>query len=269
MDVLDQQWLTVIGLATLGVLGLLIGSFLNVVVWRVPRGESIVSPPSACPACGHAIRAQDNVPVLGWLKLRGRCRDCRAPISPRYPLVEAGTSLLFVLTGLRIGWDPALPAYCYLAAVGVALALIDLDTHRLPDVIVLPSIGVVAVLLTVAAWVGGDWDALLRAGIGGVALFTLYFVLMVVYPPGMGFGDVKLAALVGLATAWIGWGALILGLFAGFLLGGLFGIGVLLVRRSGRGTGIPFGPWMILGAVVGIVVGEQIWTAYLTFIGQF
>lgn len=245
------------------VLGLAVGSFLNVVVWRVPRGESVVSPPSACPRCGRRIRPWDNVPVLSWLVLRGRCRDCSEPISVRYPLVEAGTALVFVLVALRFGVSAAVPAYLYLGAIAVALALIDLDTHRLPNAIVLPSYPVLAALLTLASWGEGDWDALLRALIGGVVLYGLYFLMLLVYPAGMGFGDVKLAGLLGAALAWIGWGSLVVGGFAAFLLGGLFSVGLLVSRRAGRKTGIPFGPWMLLGAAVGVAVGEQLWAAYL------
>src|SRR5690554_4155885 len=179
--------------ALFGVLGLLIGSFLNVVVHRVPLGRSLVRPGSACPACGAAVRPRDNIPVLSWLVLRGRCRDCRAPISARYPLVEAGTALAFagVFALTVLGDRPwALPAFAYLAAVSIALTLIDLDVRRLPDAIVLPSYPVMAALLTLASWQGGDWPALLRAAIGGVALFVFYFVVMIVKPGGMGFGDV-------------------------------------------------------------------------------
>ena len=244
------------------VLGLLIGSFLNVVVWRVPRGESVSHPPSACPSCGHAIRARDNVPVLSWLLLRGRCRDCRAPISARYPAVEALTAVLFGLVAWHLpAW--AVPAFAYLAAIGVALALIDLDTHRLPNAIVLPSYPVLAVLLTVASWGEGDWPALLRALIGGVALWAAYLALILAYPAGMGFGDVKLAGLLGGALAWLGWGAFAIGSFSAFLLGGVYSVGLVIAGRAGRKTGIPFGPWMILGAAVGIAVGEPLWDAYL------
>jgi leader peptidase (prepilin peptidase)/N-methyltransferase len=249
--------------ALCGLVGLLIGSFLNVVIWRVPRGESIVSPPSACPRCGTPIRPRDNVPVLSWLLLRGRCRSCRAPISARYPLVELGTGILFALVAWEFGYSLATPAYLYLAAISVALALIDLDVHRLPDAIVLPSYVVVPVLLTVASWGADDWPALLRAGIGGAALFTFYLVARVVYPPGMGLGDVKLAGLLGMYMAWVGWGALAIGSFGAFLLGGVFSIGLILARRAGRKSGVPFGPWMILGAALGIAVGEPLWNAYL------
>ncbi len=251
---------------TAAVLGALIGSFLNVVVWRVPRGESVVSPPSACPRCGHEIRARDNVPVVSWLLLRGRCRDCAAPISPRYPVVEATTAVLFALVALRIGWAPELPAYLYLAAIGLALALIDLDTHRLPDPIVLPAYPVLAVALGAASWVTGDWGALLRAAIGGAALWAVYFLLMIVKQGGMGFGDVKLAGVLGAGMAWLGWGALVVGGFAAFLLGGLYGIALIVAGRGGRSTRVPFGPWMVLGTAIGIAVGQQLWTGYLDLV---
>jgi leader peptidase (prepilin peptidase)/N-methyltransferase len=247
-------------------LGLAIGSFLNVVVWRVPRGESVVHPGSACPRCGHEIRSRDNVPVLSWLLLRGRCRDCAEPISARYPLVEAGTGLLFGLVGWWVGPDWVLPAYLYLAAISVALALIDLDTQRLPDVIVLPSYPVALVLLTLASWAPGgtaDWGALLRAVIGGAAMFAVYLLIVLIYPRGMGLGDVKLAGVLGMYLAWAGWGTLVVGWFAAFLLGGVFGIALMLGQKAGRRTAIPFGPWMLLGAALSLVVGETVVGWYL------
>jgi leader peptidase (prepilin peptidase)/N-methyltransferase len=258
----------VLGLLVAGaaVIGLVIGSFLNVVVWRVPRGESIVSPPSACPRCGHAIRRRDNVPIVSWLVLQGRCRDCGEPISRRYPLVEAATGAAFGLTAWHFGASWALPAYLFLAAISVALALIDIDTKRLPNALVLPSYPVAVMLLALASWNPGgasDWQAWVRALIGGAALYAVYFLLMFVYPAGMGFGDVKLAGVLGLFLGWVGWGALVVGWFAAFLLGGLFSIGLLASRRANRKTGIPFGPWLLLGAVVGIAVGQPIADWYL------
>lgn len=248
------------------VVGLAVGSFLNVVVWRVPRGESVSHPPSACPRCGHVIRPRDNVPVVSWLLLRGRCRDCASPISVRYPLVEAGTAVLFGLTAWFAGPTWVLPALLYLAAISVALALIDIDTKRLPNAIVLPAYPVALALLALASWNPGgasDWPALVRALIGAGALYAVYFVAVVVYPAGMGFGDVKLAGVLGLYLGWFGWGALFVGWFAAFLLGGLFSVGLLLTGRAGRKSGIPFGPWMLLGAAVGIVVGEPLAAWYL------
>ena len=251
-----------------GLFGLLIGSFLNVVVYRVPAGASLVSPPSACPHCSTPISPRDNVPVLSWLLLRGRCRTCAEPISVRYPLVELGTGVLFGLTAWRFPVDDVasavvLVAYLYLASIAVALALIDLDVHRLPDAIVLPSIVVAAALLTVAAALGGDWADLGRAAAGGAVLFAAYFLMLVAYPAGMGFGDVKLAAVLGLYLGWLGWGVLAVGAMAAFLLGGVFALVLVVTGRARRGTGIPFGPWMLGGALVGIAVGRQVWDAYL------
>ncbi|TFW00124.1 prepilin peptidase [Leifsonia flava] len=263
--------LTVPFIVIAGVLGLVIGSFLNVVIWRVPRGESIVHPPSACPRCGTPISARDNIPVVSWLILRGRCRHCSEPISPRYPLVEAGTALAFVAVAVGAAFGlyswVVVPASLYLAAISIALGLIDIDTHLLPNRIVLPSYLVVAALLVVAAVITGEWDALLRVAIGCAALFLFYFVLLLIYPAGMGFGDVKLAGVLGLALGWMGWPALIVGGFAAFLLGGIFSIALLATRKAGRKSGIPFGPWMLLGAWVGIFFGDAIATGYLSLVG--
>ena len=247
--------------------GLLIGSFLNVVVWRVPRGESVVSPPSACPVCEMPIRPRDNVPVAGWLLLKGRCRGCEVKISARYPIVEASTAMLFAVMALRFGYDPALPAYLYLAAVGLALALIDLDCKRLPDALTLPSYPVAAVLLGVAALAGSDSGEWTRALLGGVAMYAVYFTLCFAYPAGMGFGDVKLAGVLGLYTGWLGWGAWAVGLFSGFFLGGVFGIALIALKKGGRKTAVPFGPFMLAGVLLAVLVGQDLADAYLNATG--
>lgn len=243
--------------------GLAVGSFLNVVVWRVPRGESVVSPASACPACSAPIRPRDNVPVVGWLLLKGRCRDCAASISPRYPVVEALTGGLFAVLALRFGLDPVLPAYLYLGAVGLALALIDLDVHRLPDALTLPSYPVLAALLGLGAVLGSDSGHLVRALLGGLVMCAFYFAICFAYPAGMGFGDVKLAGVLGMATAWLGWGAWAVGLFGGFLFGGLWGIGLIALGRGGRKSKVPFGPFMLAGTFAAVLVGEPLAGAYL------
>jgi leader peptidase (prepilin peptidase) / N-methyltransferase len=263
-----------------GLFGVVIGSFLNVVVYRVPAGVSIVTPASACPKCGRHIRGFDNVPLLSWLVLRGRCRDCGEPISPRYPAVELGTGLFFAvvawqaLSGLVVTGPstiavatPAFVAFLYLAAISVVLALIDLDVRKLPNVIVLPSYVVAAVLLLLESILSGDYGALLRAGIGMAALFLFYFVLAFAIPGGMGFGDVKLAGLLGIYLGWLGWGNLIVGAFAAFLFGGLFSVGLLIFRKAGRKSKIPFGPWMLLGAWAGILFGTNISAGYLAIFG--
>jgi leader peptidase (prepilin peptidase)/N-methyltransferase len=265
----------------LGILGSLIGSFLNVVVYRVPRRLSVVSPPSACPRCGQTIRGYDNIPLLSWLMLRGRCRTCAEPISARYPLVELGTGLAFAGVGLWFAltrWQAAdaarlsasileLVALLYLAAVSIALALIDLDTRTLPNRIVGPSCLVGGVLLGAASVITHDWRQLATMLAGGAALFALYFVVALASPRGMGFGDVKLAGLLGLYLAHLGVAQLVVGAFAAFLLGGLFAIVLVAARRAGRGSGIPFGPWMLAGAWLGAVAGAPLAAGYLSLFG--
>jgi leader peptidase (prepilin peptidase)/N-methyltransferase len=254
---------TVVLALACGVAGLMMGSFLNVVVWRVPRGESIVRPPSHCPSCDRPVRPYDNIPVVSWLALRGRCRDCNARISVRYPLVELTTGLVWFVLALRFGSDAVLPAFLYAGAVGVALALIDLDVKRLPDKIVLPSYVAVLGLLAIPAVAHGDWRAYLRALLGMAALYGFYFALAFVSPRSMGFGDVKLAGVLGLLLGWLGWGQLVVGAFFGFLLGGLVGVALLLARRAGRRTAIPFGPFMLAGALVAVLYGHNIAHAYV------
>jgi len=262
-----------------GGLGLLVGSFLNVVIFRVPRGMSVVSPPSACPRCETPIRSLDNIPVLSWLLLRAKCRTCGEPISARYPIVELVTALLFAAAASRFPLPFGAPnsllvatllllvAMLYFAAISVALTCIDLDTHKLPNAIVLPAYVVIGVLLVAASIAYGDYAQLLQAAVGGAALFALYFVMALAYPGGMGFGDVKLAGVVGIMLGFLDWGSLIVGAFAAFLLGGVFGIGLLLARRVDRKSGIPFGPWMLGGAWIGIFFGAQIWAGYLRLVG--
>jgi leader peptidase (prepilin peptidase)/N-methyltransferase len=250
-----------------GLLGLLIGSFLNVVIHRVPAGESVVHPRSRCPGCGTEIAPRDNIPVLSWLLLRGRCRTCGEPISIRYPLVELLTAAVFIVMALTFGVSAELPAYLYLGAVGVALAMIDLDTKRLPDPLTLPSYPVGLVLLGAASLVDGTWSSLGRGLLGMVALFLFYGLLWFVYPAGMGLGDVKLAGLLGLYLAYQSWGVLLVGGFLGFLLGAVVGIGVIVAQRGGRKTKIPFGPFMLAGALMALVVGGRVWELYTGALG--
>jgi leader peptidase (prepilin peptidase)/N-methyltransferase len=244
-----------------GVTGLVIGSFLTVVISRVPSGESLW-PRSACPRCGTRIAARDNIPVISWLLLRGRCRGCGERISALYPAVELTTAVLFVLVALFIRPLVLVPAYLYAAAAGVALTAIDARTRRLPDAIVYPSYPVLAVLLAVGSWVSGDWMALRNAAIGGLALQAGYWILVALVPRGMGWGDAKLAGLVGLVLAYQGWGVFAVGALGAFLLGALWGVGVLVKTKGGRRTTIPFGPWMCAGAALGLAVGTPLWDAY-------
>ena len=264
-----------------GILGALIGSFLNVVIWRIPRRESIVSPASHCPRCDAQIRRRDNIPVLSWLILRGKCRDCGAPISARYPAVELGTGVFFaavtwwllastdeIATGYMIAATAlALAAFLFLAAISVALGLIDIDTHTLPNRIVYPSFIVAGVLLVASAVVSGDYFAVARCAIGAGALFSAYLVMALLYPGGMGFGDVKLAALLGLYLGFLGWPQLVVGAFAPFFIGGLFSIALVVLKKAGRKSRIPFGPWMLVGTWVGIFAGAPVAGWYLRLVG--
>jgi leader peptidase (prepilin peptidase)/N-methyltransferase len=263
------------------VFGLVIGSFLNVVVYRVPNGMSVSHPASACPNCHSEIRAYDNVPVLSWFVLRGKCRDCRTPISGRYPIVEAATGAFFLIVAVRFWPTAGLPsdathiasrlielaAFLYLAAISLALGIIDTEHHRLPNRIVLPSYLVAIVMLGAADILSGDFSGLLRTLIGGAAMFVFYFGIAFAYPAGMGFGDVKLAGVLGLYLAFLGWGPLIVGAFAAFLVGGVFAIVLIAFKRVGRKGGIPFGPWMLAGAWIGVFAGQAVFGGYLSAIG--
>jgi leader peptidase (prepilin peptidase)/N-methyltransferase len=255
----DQGFLVVV----VGLMGLFIGSFLNVVIVRVPVGQSVVRPRSACPTCGEPIKERDNVPVLSWLLLRGRARCCGQPISSRYPLVEAGTAIAFGAVAAWAGLSWLLPALLYLTAISIALTMIDLELKRLPNAIVLPSYPVAAVLLTLAAVAEGEPGRLPRAAICGAALYSFYFILMAVYPSGMGFGDVKLAGVLGLYLGWFGWQYAIVGAFFGFLVGGIVGLTLMALGRAGRKTAIPFGPYMIIGAWLALAIAAPVTTWYL------
>lgn len=247
-----------------GVMGLLIGSFLNVVIWRVPRGESIVRPPSACPRCGHRLRAYDNIPVVSWLVLGGRCRDCQEPISMRYPVVELITGALFVVMSLVVPLA-ALPAYLWLAGAGVALAGIDIDVKRLPNVIVYPSILIVGGWLVGLSLVLGEPGQAGRTVLAGLALGGFFGVIHLAAPRGMGMGDVKLAVLIGSALGWLGWAEVLVGGFLAFLLGAVVGLALMASGKAGRKSALPFGPFMLLGCLIAVVAGEQIgdWYAHL------
>jgi leader peptidase (prepilin peptidase)/N-methyltransferase len=254
-------------IAVCGVLGLLVGSFLNVVVARVPQERSVVRPPSACPECGAPIAPRDNIPVLSWLLLRGRARCCGTAISIRYPLVEAGTAVAFAAVAAWLGPSAALPAFEFLAALSIVLALIDIDVRRLPFIIVAPAYPVAAALLAAASLVERDGAATVRALVGGAGLWLFYRLLHAVYPAGMGYGDVRLAGLLGLYLGWLGWSALVTGGFFGFVVGGVGGVVVMALRRGSLKSQIPYGPYMLVGAWLGAVWGPQVASAYLRAAG--
>jgi leader peptidase (prepilin peptidase)/N-methyltransferase len=242
----------------LGIFGLLIGSFANVVIYRVPEGRSIVRPPSGCPACGSRVRTRDNIPVISWLVLRGRCRDCHAPISLRYPAVEALVGALFVGVGLRFGISWTGVGEAALAAGLVVLAFIDLEHLLLPKKIVYATLTVVAVVFVAGAATGTQWHRLLVAAISAVVPWALFFVINFVSPRAMGFGDVRLALLIGFGLGWLGAGYAFLGFIVASVLGSVVGVTMIALGKAGRRTPIPFGTFLAAGAVVAVLAGAPV-----------
>ena len=240
------------------VIGLAVGSFLNVVIYRVPRNESVASPRSACPTCGTQIEDRDNIPVLSWLLLKGRCRTCESPISARYPLVESATAALFAGTAARMGFNWELPAFLLLAAGLLALALIDLDHLLLPKKIVYPLLIGVAALLFLAAVATGQWHKLLIAGISAVVWFVVFFALNAVSPRLLGFGDVRLAPVLGLALGWLGVRYVLLGFFGANLIGAIISVGLLATKRISREQQIPYGVFLALGTALAVFAGPEL-----------
>lgn len=248
--------LFLVGTAT--VLGLAVGSFLNVVIHRVPKHESIVRPPSRCPSCGHDIRPRDNVPVVSWLLLRGRCRDCGAPIAARYPAVEVATGALFAAAAVRFGADWALPAFAVFFAALLAVAVIDLDLFIIPNRIVYPALVAAIPLLSIPAVIDGDVDRLARAAAGGLLAWIGLLVVHLISPRGMGFGDVRLAAVIGVYTGWISLLHVLLAIFLGFASASVVGVVLLASGRKGRKDPVPFGPFLALGAVSAVLFGVPV-----------
>lgn len=247
--------MTVFVAACCAVFGLVIGSFLNVVIYRVPRGESVVRPRSHCPGCNQPIAERDNIPVVSWLLLRGRCRQCATRISARYPLVELGTAVLFVIAAARFGADLAVPAFCVFFAGLLALSLIDLDVKRLPNKVLYPTLFLGGGLLVVASAQDHRWYRLGDAAIGGLGAFAVLFVIHFVVPQGMAFGDVRLSGLIGMFIGWIAKLQVPVAIFLGFLLGSLVGIALISAGRSSRRAKIAFGPFLAAGAVLTVIAG--------------
>ena len=245
--------------------GLPFGSFGTVLVSRVPEGESIMRPRSSCPRCGAPIGVRDNVPVLSWLVLRGRCRRCGEPISPMYPLVEMATAALAVGAVLR--YDRILPAgmVAFLLWVVLVVGVIDIRHGKIPNRIVYPAAVAFAVAIVVGDMAG--WGtSVATAGIGALAYGGGLLVVALVSPRGMGMGDVKLGFLIGLVLGSPGLRYVAVAAGAAILAGGVGAIAALLAGR-GRKSRIPFGPFMALGAIVSAFLGPQISAAYLRLFG--
>jgi leader peptidase (prepilin peptidase) / N-methyltransferase len=242
--------------AACAIFGLLVGSFLNVVIWRVPRKVSVMWPTSHCPACEAPIRPSDNVPVASWLRLRGKCRQCEAPIPLRYPLVEVGCAVLFIAAAIRFGPSWALPAYLVLFAALLAISVIDLEHYIVPNRITVPLTLASVPLIGLASLGEGDGSAFVRSFLGGFAFFAFLLVLNLLYPKGMGMGDVKLSFVLGIHLGWLGWGEVFLGAFLSFLLGAVISLALVAVRRRGGKDFVPFGPFLALGTVLAVLWGE-------------
>ena len=239
-------------LALLAVLGLAVGSFLNVCVHRLPRQQSLNSPPSQCPSCGYRLRWFDNIPVVSYLLLAGRCRKCRTRISIRYPIVELITMALFVLHGLVFGWTALLVPRLLFACAMVVLFAIDLEHHLLPNVITLPGIAIG--LVASAVLPPGLVDAIIGVLVGGGVLWLIgeaYFRYS--GQEGMGGGDVKMLAMIG---AFLGWKLVLVTLVLSSVVGSVIGLIVIAIRKGGMKYALPYGTFLALGALVASLAGE-------------
>lgn len=257
-------------IALLALVGLAVGSFLNVVIARVPESLSVISPRSRCPRCETELTNRDNIPLLSWVILRGRCRTCAARISARYPLVELGTAVVWAgLTAHCLATDALglLPLLLVASSILIALFVIDLDHKRLPDPLTYLMYPVALIGLAIDGLVTGAWPivpALAGAGCWLLAIGGIWFLSG---GRGMGMGDVKLAPSLGLILGWIGVGPAVVGLMTAWLIGGVFAIGLIATRRARSGTAIPFGPFLIGGFAIGLLVGTGLTDAYLGAMG--
>ncbi len=247
------------------VLGASVGSFLNVVIYRLPAGLSLLSPPSHCPQCSTQLKPYDNVPIFGWLWLRGRCRYCRTTISPRYPLVEFLSGLLYVAVFLRFGWQLETPFYWGLISWLVALTLIDIDTLTLPNALTMSGVGLgwlAQAVLSSGPTRLSMLVASIAASILGIWLFDGIGILgsAMTGKTAMGGGDGKLAAMLG---AWLGWQGLLLSILLASCLGAFVGGFGIVLGRLERRQPIPFGPFLAFGAGISLFFGNALIQAYL------
>jgi len=235
------------------VLGAVVGSFLNVCIWRIPQGLSIIKPPSHCPACGHPVRFYDNIPLVSYLILKGRCRSCSSRISPRYPLVEGLTGLLALFLFWKFG--PTLKffaAFIFISAL-ILITFIDIDHQIIPDLITLPGIPL-CFLMAVFVMGLSFWEALLGLLIGGGSLYLIAVLYeLATKREGMGGGDIKLLAMLG---AFLGWKSLLFILLVSSLVGAVVGITIMLAKGRDMKYAVPFGPFLSFAAAAYVFIGE-------------
>ena len=245
------KWLA---LLLIFVFGAIIGSFLNVCIYRIPAVLSIIRPKSRCPQCSAEIAWRQNIPLLSWMFLRGRCAQCSAPIPARYPLVEALTGLLFCLFFYRFGIHPVTPVVLFLVAVLVVVSFIDIDHQIIPDVISLPGIGVGFLCSFLVPWVAW-YESLAGVLLGAGSLLSIALVYeWITKKEGMGFGDVKLLAMLG---AFLGWTSIFPTIFIGSVLGSVVGIPLMILRRADSKLALPFGPFLSAGALLYLFFVER------------
>jgi leader peptidase (prepilin peptidase) / N-methyltransferase len=241
--------------AAMAAAGLAAGCWVTMLAARVPRGESLRLPLGQCAACRSPAGLADMIPLLGWLRLRSQCGEGRPAFGFWYPAAGLVTAAALVAMWLRFGASPDLAAFCYLAVAGVPLAFIDARYRRLPDLLTLPSYPVAIAALGVSALFVPDGGRHFSYGLIGMAAVWLFFVLQVlIYPAGMGWGDVKLSGVIGLYLGWFGAGAVLAGLLGGYLLAAITGIALIATRRATRKSHLPFGPFMLAGAFAVILI---------------
>ncbi len=225
---------------------------------------------SYCPHCHHLIRGYDNIPLFSWLILRGKCRDCKGPISPRYFIIETANTLAWIGIFAHFWGTPQsglIPLFLVYASAGIALFMIDLDTMTLPNVITYPLVLFIAGYLLIYGIINGDWSNLETAAIVAVGEFALlYGIWWITDGHALGFGDVKMSLGLGLITGWFGIGAGILGFFGAFVIGAIPGTFLLLTKKVGKKHQVPFGPMLLSASWIGILWGPQISNAYLSLI---
>lgn len=254
------------------ILGLMFGSFASAAAYRIPRKESFVSGRSKCPNCGSTIRALENIPLFSYLALHGRCRNCQEPISPRYPIIEVGTGVLFGLSAWKFGYEPETAIYCGFFWVLVVLTIIDIEHQLLPTRVVYPAFFAGAAALGATALVRDQGDRIIDMGIGAGIFAGIFFVIFYAAPSGgFGFGDVRFALLLGAFVGHLGApGLVLLAMFLSFFTGALIGITLKWWEQRGAETDesfrkmkVPFGPYMALGSALSIFWGQRLLDAYL------
>jgi len=276
----DQTVVTIWLLLTVGIIGTIVGSFLNVVIARVPEKRSIVRPRSRCIQCDSEISSGDNIPIVSWILLRGRCRHCSARISIQYPVIEALTGIMWIVI---TGWalvtapedslvNPLLPLLITVASALIVLFAIDVRWYKLPNEIVYFLYPTTIVGLLIALALGGDWSEfpnLAVSALGGAALWVgvIGGLWLATRGRAMGLGDVKLAPILGVILGWGSLSSAAIGLLAAFVLGAGVGLFLIITGRAGARAKIAFGPYLILGFFFGLIFGSSVWDSYLGIIG--